>query len=177
MSKKLNNVIVENARLIFRNFSGKAGTYNPEGQRNFCVVLPDNLADGMLRDGWNIKYLNPREEGDEPQPYIQVKVRYDNFPPHIVLVTAHGKSVLDESMIDTLDWAEIANADLVISPYQWEMAGGKTGVTAYCKTLYVTIAVDPFEAKYATPSAPDSAYDAVGGCGHCEECDGHCKGY
>lgn len=176
MAKRLDNVVIEGARLIFRNFSGKAGQYNPEGQRNFCVVLNDDIAERMRQDGWNIKYLSPREEGDAPQPYLQVKCRFDNFPPHIVMIAGHGKSVLDEKSVESLDWAEIANADLIISPYQWEM-GGKEGVTAYVKKLYVTIAEDPFEAKYATPSAPDSAYDAVGGCGRCDECDGHCHAY
>lgn len=177
MAKRLDNVIIENARLMFRNFSGKEGRFNPEGQRNFCVALPSDLASRMMADGWNIKFLNPRDEGEEPQAYVQCKVRYDNFPPKVVLVTSHGKSVLDAETINTLDYAEIANADLVITPYQWEMPGtGKTGVTAYLKNLYVTIAEDPFEAKYYG-NLPDSAYDAIGGCGHCEECDGHCKEY
>lgn len=171
---RLNNIAIAHARIIFRNFAGKEGTYNPAGQRNFCVALEDpKLVESMIRDGYNIKYLTPREEGDIEQPYVQVKVRYDNYPPKIVLVTSHGKSILDQESLNSLDYAEIINADLVISPNPWEM-GGKRGVSAYVKSLYVTIAEDPFEAKYYG-NMPDSAYDAIGGCGHCDECDGHCR--
>lgn len=171
---RLNNLIIENARIMFRNFSGKEGRFNPEGQRNFCVAIDDPEAvEQMKTEGYNIKYLTPRDEEEEPQPYIQVKVRFDNYPPKVVLVTNHGKSILDAETVSTLDYAEITNADLIISPNRWEM-GGKTGVSAYLKSLYITIAEDPFEAKYYG-NLPDSAYDAIGGCGHCDECDGHCK--
>lgn len=174
MSNRLKNVSIENARICFRNFSGKAGTFNAEGIRNFCVILDDRLADQMKEDGWNVKYLKPREEGETPQPYISVAVSYRNIPPKIVLVTSHGKSVLSEDTVGTLDWAEIENVDLIFSPYPWEM-NGRSGIKAYLKTMYVTISEDEFESKYY--ETPDSAYDAIGGCGRCDECDGHCRGY
>lgn len=175
MMSKNKNVTIENARICFRNFAGKEGRFNAAGRRNFCVLLDDHLADQMKEDGWNVKYLNPRDESETPQPYIQVVVRYANIPPKVVLVTSRGKSVLNEDTIDTLDYAEIENVDLIFSPYNWDLGGGRSGITAYLKTMYVTLAEDEFESKYY--GTPDSAYDAVGGCGNCEECDGHCKDY
>lgn len=138
---------IENARIGFRNFSGKGGTFNPEGRRNFCVFLDTKLGEQLESDGWNIKWLQPRDEGDAPTPYLQVAVSYTNIPPRVVLVTSNGKTLLDEKTINMLDWAEIENVDLSIRPYNWEVRG-KSGVKAYVKTMYITVVEDEFESKY-----------------------------
>ena len=150
------NLTIENARLIFRNFSGKEGKFNPAGRRNFCVILEDDaLVKALIKDGWNVRTLKPREEGDPEQPYLQVAVRFDNFPPKIVLVTSNGKTTLEESEVSMLDWADISNVDLIINPYAYDF-NGKTGIKGYLKTAYITIEEDEFEKKYAdAPSVID----------------------
>jgi hypothetical protein len=57
----LDNVLMEGVRIIFRNFSGKEGKYNREGDRNFAVLLDDKTAHAMAEDNWNVKWLKPRE--------------------------------------------------------------------------------------------------------------------
>ena len=59
-------LMIENAKIIFRNFAGKEGMYNAEGDRNFCVLLEDDLAEQLVKDGWNVKTLRAREEDDVP---------------------------------------------------------------------------------------------------------------
>ena len=61
---KDNNVVLEGVRLVFRNFAGKETKFNTEGNRNFAVILPEAAAEAMKADGWNVKTLEPREEGD-----------------------------------------------------------------------------------------------------------------
>jgi len=148
------NIVMENARIGFRNFSGKEGKFNPKGKRNFCVFLEKGFADELDKDGWNIKWLKPREEEDEPQAYLQVSVAYGNFDPRMVLVSSHGKTLLDEESVDLLDWVEIKNVDVIIRPYNWEVSG-KSGVKAYAKSMYITIMEDEFEQKYF--DVPDTA--------------------
>jgi hypothetical protein len=156
--KKLQPVLMEGRRLLFRNFSGEEGKYNAAGNRNFNVLLDPEEAELMAADGWNVKYLEPREEGDERQPRLEVAVSWKNRPPNIVLITSRGKTPLDESMVSLLDWAEIINADLIVNPYEGGPIQGRSGVKAYVKSLYVTIREDELELKYAdTPDVPDSA--------------------
>lgn len=147
MSKRLDNIVVENARLIFKNFAGEESKFNRAGNRNFCVILDGDSAEDLRQMGWNVKALRPREDEDEPTYYLQVTVAFGNFPPKVIMISGKTKTVLDEESIDTLDYAEIANVDLIIRPYHWEV-NGKEGIKAYLKTMYVTIEQDVFAGKY-----------------------------
>ena len=147
MSKRTENIVIENARLIFKNFAGEESKFNRAGNRNFCVILDHESADDLKDMGWNIKYLRPRDDEDEPTPYLQVTVAFGNFPPKVIMISGKIKTPLDEESIDTLDYAEIANVDLIIRPYHWEV-NGKEGIKAYLKTMYVTIEQDVFASKY-----------------------------
>jgi hypothetical protein len=156
---RIPNVTIEGARLLFRNFSGKADSMNAAGNRNFCTLLDSEVAKQMASDGWNVKYLKAKEEGDVDQPYIQVKVNFKGRPPRVVLITSRGRTSLGEDEVSMLDWAEIVNADLILSPYRWEMRGN-SGITAYLQDLFITIQENELDRKYADVPM-DSAMNAV----------------
>ena len=141
------NIMIEGARIGFRNFEGREGQFNAKGNRNFSVFLEAEHARMLQEDGWNIKWLRPRSEDDEPQAHLPVAVSFAYMPPKIVIVKHQEKRALTEETIQILDWAEIANVDIVVRPYNWEV-GDKSGVKAYVKSLYITLAEDEFEKKY-----------------------------
>lgn len=151
------NLVIENAVIRFKNFSGKEGTYNAAGQRNFCVFLDEDVAEQMASDGWNVKYLTPRDPEESRQAYIQVSLSYEHIPPKVFMISSKGKTALDEESVGVLDWAELDNVDLIIRPYNWSV-GGRSGVKAYVKSLYATISEDALDSKYL--DVPDSASSA-----------------
>lgn len=147
MAKDSKQVMIEGARIIFRNFEGKEAQYNVAGTRNFAVVLPEDTAETLLQDGWNVKFLEPREEGDTVTPYIQVTVNFKNRPPRVVMISGDVRTNMDEKNIALLDWADIQNVDVIFVAYEWNV-NGKTGLKAYLKSLYVTVEEDELERKY-----------------------------
>lgn len=153
MAEKTLNI--ENAHIMFKNFSGKGSQFNREGDRNFCVRIDDgDVARNLRNEGWNVKQLRPRDEDEEGTYYLQVKVSFKVSPPRVYMIAGKKKTLLDEEAINSLDYAEIQSADVIITPYNWEI-NGKKGVKAYLKIAYITIEQDAFAAKYAEEEGPE----------------------
>jgi len=146
------NVInIEGASVGFRNFEGREGMYNKEGDRSFVVFLDNEMADDLSRQGWNVKYpkdndnINPEE--DDRNPFIQVTVGFEYYPANVFLISNEKVNRLSEEEVSMLDWAEIEHVDLVIRPYTWSV-NGSSGIKAYLKSGYFTIVTDAFAEKY-----------------------------
>lgn len=143
--------MIEDAHIFWRNFAGKEGRYNQPGERNFLVNLDEKTAQQMLKDGWSVKWpdpKNPDEDDSVGEPFIQVSVNFKNWPPRIVLITSRARTNLDESTVEVLDWTNIQTVDLICRAYNWNV-NGKSGIKAYLKSMFVTIDEDFLERKYA----------------------------
>lgn len=154
----LTNATLEDVKIEFRNFGGKPGKFNAEGQRNFVIFLDPPIAAQMAIDGWNIKQLTPRDEDDVPQSYISVKLNYNFKPPRVVLITSKGQTPLGEEQLDIVDWIDIEKCDVTIRPYNYDF-NGRQGVTAYLQAIYITIEEDYLYTKYK--DVPDSAQSST----------------
>lgn len=164
MERSYEPITIRNATIFKPNFSGKEiPPYNPEGRRNFCVFIDDlKVAREMQEDDWNIRWLDPRNEGDEPKAFLPVAVNFSNRPPKIVLVTSRGETRLDEDEVGMLDWAEKTRVDLTINPRHWEK-DGEHKIKAYLRTMKVEIYEDDLEKEIdeTYSNAPAGAMDAI----------------
>jgi hypothetical protein len=150
MPPQENTVMIEDVEILFPNFSGKESRYNRAGDRNFNIRLPEDLAAQLASDGWNVKTLPEREEGDIRSKILKVAVNFNGRPPKIVMINhaSRRRNELDESTVDLLDGVEIIKADIIIRPYHW-VVKGDSGISAYLKTMFVTVYEDELEQKYA----------------------------
>ena len=144
---------IDDARIIYRNFSGVGSKFNREGDRNFAVVIDDpKLADALINEGWNVKIKPPRDEDEDPFMYLPVKVKFNENGPAVYLRTGKVMKRLDEDLVSCIDDIDILSVDLDIRPYDWSV-NGKTGRTAYLQSINVTQRIDRFAARYAEEEA------------------------
>lgn len=149
-------LIIEDAKVKFRNFTGVGTDYNREGDRNFSIVIDDEETALKMREaGWNIRGLGDPADLSNIEYILTIKVRLDsNWPPKIYTVAPNGVvTLLDEDMVGDLDQADIDHVDVRVNPSYWEM-NGKTGIAAYLETLYVVLEEDRLAAKYAQQEHP-----------------------
>ena len=158
-TNRVSAVKIEGTRLVFRNFSGEKGKFNKDGRREFGVVLPRELALQMKDDGWNVKQFRAREDDvEEPEFYILVKIGEKGNPPKLVMINSRGRVDIPVGEADILDWVTVAEADLIINPFHWDV-DGNTGISAYLRSLYITVDEDELERKYAdVPDADSSTF-------------------
>lgn len=145
----VNNINIEGANIIWKNFSGERNRFNP-GKRGFSVVIDDAvMADELKQEGWNVK-KRPLQEGADPSEQewtLPVKLNMNRYT-QVWLIVENHKTLLNEDTVAQLDVVDITDCDLSIRPYEWEMSG-RTGITAYVDSMYVTIRENKFAEKYA----------------------------
>lgn len=153
----MNNVVIENAHMgpaSFRNFSGRETQFNRKGDRNFVLFLDNDKAREMESAGWPVRWKPDRYNEGEQRAQMKVNVKYTArdgrkvTPPKIVVCSSKGKVPYDEEMVGMIDAMEIEKCDLILSPYSYTTAQG-SGTSAYLKTMYITLAEDELDAKYA----------------------------
>jgi hypothetical protein len=146
---------INDARIIWKNFSGRGDRFNREGDRNFSLVIPTQEDCDALRndtnkygDGWNVKIKPPREEGDTPFMHMPVKVKFNGRGPNVYLDRGPKREPLQltEDTIACLDEMDILSVDLDIRPYDDKLPNGNTFRTAYLSAMKVYQRLDRFAA-------------------------------
>ena len=143
---------IDDARLIFKNFSGVGTKYNREGARNFAVVIPtEEMADALVADknkfgiGWNVTVKDSPNAGDPPYMHLKVKIGRNAV---VWLITGDKRRQLKGDELGRLDRIRMANVDLDIRPYDDEGVSGPFRA-AYLYAMEVTQDLDRFTARNA----------------------------
>ena len=146
---------IEDARIIYRNFTGVGSKFNREGDRNFSVIIPNQeICDELIEAGWNVKIKPPREDGEDPFMFLPVKIKFNNRGPAAYVISGNSRPKrLNEETIEMLDEIDIQSVNMDLRPYDWEV-NGKTGRTAYLQAIEVIQNIDRFGAKYEAEELP-----------------------
>lgn len=152
--------IINNAQLIFRNFSERVNTHSKydrdrgDGKSvnggSFCIRLPQDIGEELKARGVNVEDYIDRHHPDEPAtPLLRVRVQFDNMNdwknPTIWQISGDTHEKMDEETMAGLDYVDIINADVSVN---FGKNPGKHGFATYLNTAYITIPADDLASKY-----------------------------
>lgn len=160
--RKLDDLFIENAKIKWRNFSGKPSKFDKEGKnKNFDIIIPEDDAESLEKMGWYIRE-NETPDGDvEHLLRVAVSYKYEDKKPKVRKRSGKdGKwtKPLAEDEIGCLDYDEIEEIDVVINPSYYDF-GGRQGIKGYLKSAAVTIKPDPLDLKYKFEDEEDPELD------------------
>lgn len=139
---------IDGRQIIFKNFEGRGDKFNREGDRNFSLRINDeDTADALVKEGWNVRIKEGRDEDEGPFMRLPIKVKFTNYGPNVYLRTGDRVNELNEESIACLDNIEIESVDMDIRPYDWDV-NGRTGRTAYLQSMEVVQRIDRFAARH-----------------------------
>jgi len=133
----------------FSHFAGEEDRFNGKGDHNFMVILPDDIAEKMRAEGWNIRTMEGYEEGDPPEHLLKIKISFKYEPPKIYFITEETQRRMRVGQRDLADIRRdtARQIDVVITPSRW-VQGANSGITAYARELYVKIKYSRFALDY-----------------------------
>lgn len=150
---RVNDINITDGIIAYHNFSGRPTDWKPEGgERTVTFVIPDDIAQNLINDGWNIRLQMPKDNERDPRYLLDCKIKYrtrNGTPrdPKIFIIRDDGYIHVTEDMVDTLDRADIVHVDAVIGPFFWEF-GGRSGITACVNSMYLMVKENPIDEKY-----------------------------
>lgn len=165
--------VIRNVEMIYPNFEGRKGIYNDSGKRNFKIVLDDDTAKMLKDNGWtSVTYKQSKNDPDVGRWEMKVNVRFDKFPPRIVLTNSSGHRFLNEENAGLIDHLKFEKIDIRLSPYNYfDRRTNEPCCSAYLEAFYGTIFEDELDKEYGVG---DPLLDNLGGCGNCVICSGNC---
>jgi hypothetical protein len=145
----INDVELDDVKIKwqFSHFDGREDTFNAEGDHNFNIILPPDIADKLRAEGWAVRDMPGYEEGDPDEHLLKVKISYKYGPPKIYLIKGDRKFRADERDLADIRRDTCERIDVIITPSRW-VSGPNSGISAYAKELYAVVRQSRFSEKY-----------------------------
>lgn len=162
VNKQDGTVAFNNAQIPYgswRNFAGGPTKFDPRNTKRFFeIFLTDEEAEILSGLGWNVKWLEPRNDSEPKQAHLRIFINYEvprRYQPRVWMTRRAGDPMLlDVEDLGQLDGDDIVRAKLQIRPYDWELPTGVSGRKAMLKQMYVTIEEDDFGAEFYQHDEP-----------------------
>lgn len=157
------DLVVKHAAILWSNFAGEPTRVNPAGgKRTFNLVLTEEVGNDLKAAGWNVKFREPREEGDDPLVYTEIVVNMEStYPPTIHLCTdfngRKSRTELNADDVSTLDRMRFTDISVMVHPFEHGRtnSAGAT-VKGYLRSMdLVAENTDIFAEDYAEYMADD----------------------
>lgn len=158
------NVVVKNACIMFTNFAGEKDRFNM-GKPQFNLVLTEEAARDLQADGWNVRIMPAREEGESPTYMTNINVAFSDDGrrnPTIKLYSSlDGKRVcrrLSAETIGILDDIRLERINLRIGSFNYD--GDKYTMKGYLHELQAVQKAEQtsFDDDYADYQDNDDVY-------------------
>lgn len=160
---KSKEIVIRDAQVMYMKLSNTPDAFG-KTDRKFDVVLDEDLAESLTNDGWPVKIKNPKNPDYAPYKYMTCKMKFrDDSPnvrydPHVEVIDGRTKTRMTAQTVGLLDSERIEKIDLVLSQYHWNNVNG-SGISAYVRSMYVTLDSDPLAAEYDFGDESDVPFD------------------
>lgn len=149
MNEQFSKIFLKDHQILYPNFSGRKTDFNPEGNRNFLVVLTPEEAQQISAMGIHVK---DKEFDGDHQYTIKVGVSFNFDPPRAAFLTVDMQgnqklTNLTEETIGAIDTAEIISCDILIRPYP-RRNKVNPGISIALAGIVVKIQPDPLAELY-----------------------------
>lgn len=155
MSETLKFTHFDGKKLSWRNMQGHATDNVPAGIRSFAMIIEDDLAEELERDGWTCISHKLLKKTDPEGPIVsrlKVKINFNSpNPPRIYVSSSDGKrrTLVDESWLDeqNIDRRSIEWVHVSVNPYRSHV-NGKDWCTAYLDEMIIKLSEGAFDNLY-----------------------------
>jgi len=139
---------LQDAKLIYPNFTGAANELNKAGERNANVLIDDLLAAQLAAIGWNIRIGKSSDPDVMPGKFIKFNINMNaKYPPRLWLISGGRRpELMAPEEFNILDYARFKSVSLRINHHIWQEKPQR--ISGYLEEGFFELLPDPLRERY-----------------------------